>query len=202
MKESIKIIILFLLGILCGYYKLIPYEFSSSILTISVCIILFCSGMTIGFNKSTLGNIRHYGVRAIMLPLCTVVCVLFCSFLLWTFYLDLPLYSALAASSGFCYYSLSSALVEELFSVELAALVLLTNMIMEIFVLLFAPVFAWLCGPLAPIAIAGVSALDICLPAIMRSSGKEYFIYAVIHGVSFELLSPLCIYLFYFLSQM
>lgn len=202
MKASIRIVGMFFLGILCGYFHLIPHNLASCVLTISVSIVLFCGGMTIGFNKSVLRNIRYYGVRAVVLPLCTVCCVLLCNFFLWLVYLDLPLYSVLTVASGFCYYSLSSALVEKLFSAELAGLILLTNMLLEIWTLLFAPFFAWLCGPLAPIAIAGVSAIDICLPVIMRTSGKEYLIYAIVHGMTLEFLSPLCIYLFYFLSHM
>lgn len=187
---------------LCGYNQYIPYTISSSVLTVGVCILLFCSGMTVGFNKSILLNIRYHGIRILILPLCTVVCVLLANVLLWLCYLDIPLYQALTLASGFGYYSLSSALVEELFSAELGGLILLVNMILEICALLIAPLFAWLAGPLAPIAVAGVSAMDICLPVIMRTSGKEYFIYAIAHGISMELLSPLCIYLFYFLSQM
>lgn len=201
-KASITIILIFFSGVLCGYYNYIPQTITSFLLTASIVVILFCGGATIGLNKTAITNIRYYGIRAIMLPLFTAISVLLCNALLWVVYLDIPLYNSLAVASGFAYYSLSSAIVEKLFSTELATLVLLTNMFLEIWALLFAPLFAWIFGPLAPIAVSGVSAMDICLPVIMRTSGKEYFVYAAIHGMMMTLLSPLCIYLFYFLSRL
>lgn len=202
MKDSLKILCIFCIGVFCGYHGMISNTIASYVLAVSVAIILFCGGVTIGLSRETILNIRYYGVRALALPLCTAVSVLLCNIILWVVYLDLPLYSALAVASGFSYYSLASALVEKLFSAELSALILLTNMCLEMWALLFAPLFAFLCGPLAPIAVSGVSAMDICLPMIMRTSGKEYFVYAIIHGIVMTLLSPVCIYIFYFLSTM
>ena len=114
---------------------------------------------------------------------------------------DLRLMDCLAVGSGFGYYSLSSVLITNLKggaadAAALATVALLANIMRELVALFGIPLFARLGGRLAPISVAGINSMDVCLPMIVRSSGSELIPLAVLHGLALELSVPLLVGLF------
>lgn len=73
---------------------------------------------------------------------------------------------------------------------------LLANIMRELIALFGIPLFARLGGRLAPISVAGINSMDVCLPMIVRSSGSELIPLAVLHGLALELSVPLLVGLF------
>ncbi|MGL4722044.1 MAG: lysine exporter LysO family protein [Desulfovibrionaceae bacterium] len=200
MITSLKICTMFILGILCGQAGLFNTEIIKPILSGIVTIILLCGGISIGASKEIGEGIRYYGLKTVYFPIITACTTLIFSACTIPFIIDMPLLEILAISSGFSYYSLSSAIVGELFSFNLGTLILLTNMLLEVWSMLFSWVFARYFGPLGPIAAAGVSSMDLCLPFIIKASGEKYIIIAVINGIVTSILSPLFIYGLYYIS--
>ena len=107
--------------------------------------------------------------------------------------------------SGFGYYSLSSVLISQMkittagaqVAGELATIALLANIIREMISLFGTPLITKRCGFLAPISVAGINSMDVCLPTIMRSTGKnELMPVAVLHGIVLEISVPLLISFF------
>ena len=80
------------------------------------------------------------------------------------------------------YYSLSSILISEYrqmalgaqLAAELGTIALLSNVFRELFTLVASPFLARKFGPFAPIASAGATAMDVSLPVILRSSGRQF----------------------------
>lgn len=59
MKGSLIIVSFFILGTLCGFYHLIPYDFTDSKLSYyALCGLMFCVGISIGNDPNTLKSFR------------------------------------------------------------------------------------------------------------------------------------------------
>ena len=105
---------------------------------------------------------------------------------------------------GFAYYSLSSLLIVQLkeasagieIASQLGAIALLANIIREMLALFGAPLYASFFGKFAPVSVAGINSMDVCLPVISRYSGKNIVPVAIIHGIILEISVPLLISLF------
>ena len=137
----------------------------------------------------------------LLLPLFTIAGTLLFSGLAVFLLRDLRLMDCLAVGSGFGYYSLSSVLITNLKggaadAAALATVALLANIMRELVALFGIPLFARLGGRLAPISVAGINSMDVCLPMIVRSSGSELIPLAVLHGLALELSVPLLVGLF------
>ena len=108
-------------------------------------------------------------------------------------------FDCMAVGSGLGYYSLSSILITQLkmdtlgeqLATELGAIALLANICRELLALTLAPFFRRHFGPYAPISAAGVTSIDVALPAIARYSGKEFVPIAIFHGMLLDLSVPL-----------
>ena len=64
MKGSLIIVSFFILGTLCGFYHLIPYDFTDSKLSYyALCGLMFCVGISIGNDPNTLKSFRSLNPR-------------------------------------------------------------------------------------------------------------------------------------------
>jgi len=63
-------------------------------------------------------------------------------------------------------------------------------MIRELSTLMLAPLYVRLFGRLAPVAAAGATSMDTCLPVIMKYSGKEVAIIALFSGIALTIVVP------------
>lgn len=107
----------------------------------------------------------------------------------------------MAVGSGMGYYSLSSILVTQLkmptlgqqLAAELGTIVLLSNICRELISMICAPLIYKIFGPYAPISAAGVTSVDVSLPAISRACGKEIIPISLFHGMIVDLTVPLMV---------
>ena len=76
---------------------------------------------------------------------------------------------------------------------ELATVALLANVVREMIALFGMPLFARWGGPLAPISVAGVTSMDVCLPSIARYSGSDLVPLAILHGIVLEVCVPILV---------
>ena len=72
----------------------------------------------------------------------------------------------------------------------------MSNVMREIFTLLFAPWLVMWLGKLAPIMAGGATTMDTTLPIITRFSGKEFVIIAIAHGILVDFTVPFLVTFF------
>ncbi len=198
MKSSLIIVGFFLLGILAGKLGIFPSDLSFEQLTMYIlyALMLFI-GLSFGSDPRLPEILKSLSFKIILLPISTVIGT-FIGIILYNFLIPgIGLKDSLAIGSGFGYYSLSGVLITKFSGEAMGTLALLVNIIREIFSLLFAPILSKYFGMLAPIASAGATSMDTTLPIILKSSGKEYLISSLLHGVVLTILVPFLIALIY-----
>lgn len=191
MKGSLIIVSFFVLGTLCGLYKLIPAGLlETNISFYTLCALMFCVGLSIGHDPQTIRNFRSLNPRLAFLPVMTILGTL-AGAALASLLLDLrSVTECMAVGAGFGYYSLSSIFITEYKGPELGTIALLSNIMREIITLLAAPLLVRWFGRLAPIASGGATTMDTTLPIITRYSGQEFVVVSIFHGFLVDFSVP------------
>ncbi len=197
MKGSVVILSFFVLGLLCGHFRVLPAELADSSMSfIALCALIFCVGMSIGCDSKVLQTLRHTDPRLLLLPLLTLggtlAGCLAVSFLLP----GCGVADSLAIGSGFGYYSLSSIFISQYRGAALGTVALLANILRELITLLASPLLAKWFGPLAPISVGGATSMDTTLPIIARYSGKDLATLSVFHGFCMDFSVPFLVTFF------
>lgn len=202
MRENLAIFGFLALGLVAGMTGTAPAALAAPGLPLVLLSgLVFLVGITLGGNREVLASLRRLRWQMLLLPLFTIAGTLAFSCLAVFLVHDLGLADCLAVGSGFGYYSLSSVLIAELKggatdATALATVALLANIVREMVALFGLPWFARFGGRLAPISVAGINSMDVCLPMIVRNSGSEFIPLAVLHGVALEVSVPVLISLF------
>jgi uncharacterized membrane protein YbjE (DUF340 family) len=197
MKDSLIILGFFVLGVLAGYMGLTPAwlnpdDFSSYVLY----VLMFMVGLGIGADTSAMRALATFNLKIFMVPVSTIIGTLLGVSLLSLIVKQFNLMELLAVGSGFGYYSLSSVIITEMHSAELGVVALLSNVSREVITLLFAPVFVKYFGKLAPVSAGGATSMDTTLPIISATSGKEFAMIALFHGVVLTIIVPFLVAFF------
>lgn len=197
MKGSLIIVSFFVLGIVFGLYHLIPYNFSDSKLSYyTLCVLMFCVGLSVGNDPNTLKSFKTLNPRLILLPVMTILGTLAGCAVVSFFLEQRSPADVMAVGAGFGYYSLSSIFITEYKGAELGTIALLSNITREIIALLCAPLLVRYFGKLAPISVGGATTMDTTLPIITRYSGKEYVVVSIFHGFVVDFSVPFLVTLF------
>ena len=197
MKGSLIIVSFFILGTLCGFYHLIPYDFTDSKLSYyALCGLMFCVGISIGNDPNTLKSFRSLNPRLMFLPVMTILGTLAGCAVAGIFMSQRTSSDCMAVGAGFGYYSLSSIFITEYKGPELGTIALLSNIMREIIALLGAPLLVKYFGKLAPISAAGVNSMDVLLPSITQYSGKDVIPIAIFHGILIDMSVPVFVSFF------
>ena len=202
MRDSLIVFVFFAVGVALGYADAVPtwlLDPDLPMIILSVMVVLVGLGLGAGDNLHYM--LRTFNWRMLLLPLCTIVGTLLFSALGVLVLRGFSLTDCLAVGSGFGYYSLSSVLIADLKSAtlgvqgaaELATVALLANVVREMIALFGMPLFARWGGPLAPISVAGVTSMDVCLPSIARYSGSDLVPLAILHGIVLEVCVPILV---------
>lgn len=194
MKNSLKILAAFILGIVAGLFGFFPdimikVDWSAYCL---YALILFI-GIGIGSNEKALKAFKKPDIRMFLIPLGVIFGTYFGILLLYPIIPGISLKEALSIGSGFGYYSLSSAMITRLGGELLGVAALIVNLSREALTLIFTPVFIRYFGKVAPILTGGATAMDTTLPVITKFCGKEFALYAIFSGVALTFLVPLII---------
>jgi len=198
MKSSLIIIAFFLAGILLGQSNIFPAEISFDQLSmIALYVLMVLIGLSFGSDPRLPEILRSVSLKILLVPISTILGT-FLGILIYNMLIHgVELKDSLAIGSGFGYYSLSGVLISQFSGESMGTLALLANIIREIFSLLFSPLLSRYFGKLAPIASAGATSMDTTLPVILKSSGKEYLIVSLFHGVALTILVPFIISVIY-----
>ena len=205
MKGSLIIIGFFILGTLCGFFHLIPFDISKSNISFyALCALMFSVGLSVGHDPQTLKNFRSLNPRnfrslnprLIFLPVATILGTVSAAALVS---LILPHRSApdcMAVGAGFGYYSLSSIFITQYKGAELGTVALLSNIMRELITLLCAPLLVRWFGNLAPISSGGATTMDTTLPVITRYSGQQFVVVSLFHGFVTDFSVPFLVTFF------
>lgn len=191
LKGSLIILAFFATGVVLGILGAVPERIAKAdYSTYALYLLMFLVGVGIGADSRALGALRRFSLRIFLVPLTTIVGTLVGAAVAFPILSGQSLTEVLAVGSGFGYYSLSSIIITELRSAELGVVALLSNVMREITTLLLAPMLAKYMGKLAPIVAGGATSMDTTLPIITASSGKEYAIVSLFHGIVLTILVP------------
>lgn len=205
MKGSLLVLFVFILGSLIGLSGWLPEDIIGPDTSITILYILILQvGLSLGSSKNLSEIIKSLNFKVLAIPAATITGTLLFTALASLLLTQWNAYDCMAVGSGFAYYSLSSVLITELkgashgvqIATELGTIALLANIIREMIGLLGAPVFTRYFGRLAPISVAGINSMDVCLPVISKYSGSSVIPMAIIHGIVLEMCVPLLISIF------
>lgn len=191
MKTSLLIISFFVGGLLLGIVFQDSVSFDITEFTdYALYALLLFVGINLGADPRFMEIIRSIRWRIFLIPVSTVIGT-FLGIVVYQLIFDqLKFGESLAVGFGFGYYSLSSIILTKLSGETLGVIALLSNISREVITLLLAPLFARITGKLAPISAGGATSMDTTLPVILRSSGKEFLIHSMVHGVILTILVP------------
>ncbi|EMB9227467.1 MULTISPECIES: lysine exporter LysO family protein [Vibrio] len=114
--------------------------------------------------------------------------------------LDLPLYQALAMSSGFGWYSLAGILMGDAFGPIFGGASFLIELMRELVALVAIPLFIRT-YPSTAIGYAGATAMDFTLPVIQTTGGVRCVPVAIVSGFILSLLVPVMMLFFVSLAS-
>ncbi|HLW07830.1 MAG TPA: lysine exporter LysO family protein [Marinilabiliaceae bacterium] len=197
MKSSIIIISFFILGVLLGRFDLLPAILQNNDFSIyALYVLMFLVGISIGSDEKAIRAIRNQNLKIFLIPLGTIVGTLLGVYLISFLLKNRSATDCLAIGSGFGYYSLSSLFITEYKGAEMGVIALISNIIRELFTLLFAPLLVVWFGKLAPISAGGATTADTTLPIITKFSGKEFVVIAITHGILVDFTVPFLVVFF------
>lgn len=193
---SLVILGFFVAGICLGLCGILPDNgIVHKLSTFSLCILMLMVGMSVGGNPELVSSLRSMDPKLLLLPVATILGT-YSGCAVADIFLDYRLSDALAISSGFGYYSLSSVLISESRGAMLGTIALITNIIREVFTLLAAALLVRIAGPLAPITAGGATTADTTLPIISSVCGQQFVLIAVFHGFIVDFSVPFLVSFF------
>lgn len=196
MKGSLIILSFFVLGVILAKAGLIHEVFTENDFTKIILLgLMFTVGLTIGSDQKLISSLKNQNKKILLVPASTIIGSLLGAFLI-SFFLKWSPSDCMAVASGFGYYSLSSIFITEFRGEELGTIALMANIMREICALLMAPLFLRFFGKLAPITAGGATTMDTTLPIIIKNSGKDFLIIAIVHGFLVDLSVPFLVSLF------
>ena len=199
------VVAFFAIGALVGWTGYAPQTFLDGKISIYVLYALMIQvGMSIGSDKKLKEIVLGIRPGFLLLPIGTIVGTLLFVALASIFIKGMPLADSLAVGAGFGYYSLSSVLITEIkaasvgagYAAQLGTIALMSNIMREVMVLLFAPLLCRLFGKLAPIASGGATSMDSTLPVITAVCGKELVFVSIFHGILVDFSVPFLVTFF------
>ncbi len=205
MRDSLLIVGAFLVGCAAGIFGLAPAGLTESDAALWILQALILQvGLGIGADEELGRLLRSVSPRLLWIPVATVIGTLGATALLSGCFARWSTTDLLAVGSGFGYYSLSSILITSLkepsigarAAAELGTIALLANVFRELMTLFFAPCMMRFFSPLGPVAAAGVTSMDVTLPVILRTAGRDWLFVAMLHGIALDASVPLLVPLF------
>lgn len=202
MKQSLFVVLVFIVGCVAGSVFELDWDLHDASLYILYALMLQV-GISVGSSDNLKAVVRNFRPKMLLLPLGTITGTLLfsalASFALYRYHWTPA--DCMAVGSGMGYYSVSSIIITQLkveslgaqLATELGTIALLANICREISALVFAPLLVKFFGPFAPISAAGVTSVDVALPAIARYAGKEYIPVSLFHGMVLDLSVPLLV---------
>lgn len=200
MKQSFVVVLTFIVGCITGFLTNIQWQLHKLSLGI-LYLLMFQVGISIGCSDNLKAILKIFRPKMLLLPLATLLGTLSFSALVSLCLVQWGFFDTMAVGAGLGYYSLSSVLITQIkmqtlgeqLAVELGTIALLSNIFRELLALVGAPFFKKYFGLFAPVCAAGVTSVDVALPAIGRVSGEKMIPIALFHGMILDMSVPIIV---------
>ncbi len=157
-------------------------------------LLLLFIGLDLGRAANVFSALRSMGWSLLLLPLGIAVGSIGVAVVVTVLWDVMAWNEAAAVASGFGWYSLSSVIISEVHSPLLGAVAFAANVLRELVAVVVTPLLGrW---PLVAIAPGGATAMDVLLPVISRSAGRQYVPLAFFSGAVLSLAAGLLVNLF------
>jgi len=181
------------LGMVCGYF-LVPDSMlgvCSTMIDWGLYLLLLLVGVDMGRQGTILSDIKAAGFKVVLVPVAVAVGTL--SFAaVGGLFLSIGVKDAMASTAGFCWYSLAPTLLQS-YSLQVSAVAFLSNVMREIFAIVFIPLVAKKVGYVECTSLAGAAAMDSLLPVVVGATHERITIYSFVSGVFLSLAVPIII---------
>ena len=187
------IVIAVVLGMLAGRFVLPPAVTAhcGTVINFGLYLLLFMVGMDMGKQGTLVSDIKAAGFQVLLVPVAVCAGTLAFAALAGLF-LPLGVKDAMAASAGMGWYSLAPTLLAP-YSLSVSAVAFLSNVMREIFSILFIPLVARYIGYVECAALPGAAAMDTVLPVVVGATHERITIYSFTSGVVLSLAVPILV---------
>lgn len=187
------IVLAVVLGMLVGWLVLPDsiVAHCGTVIDFGLYLLLFLVGVDMGRQGTMLADIKAAGFKVLLVPAAVIVgTFLFAG--VGGLILSMGVKDAVAASAGFGWYSLAPTLLQS-YSLSVSAVAFLSNVMREIFSIIFVPVVAKKIGYVECTALAGATAMDTLLPVVVGATHERIAIYSFTTGVILSLAVPVLV---------
>ena len=197
MRNSLGLLAAFIFGTLISVYSNLEFLLNITDYADMVLIaLLFTISLSVGRDPHLNDIKKITDIKMLLVPISVVIGSYIGVILVGKMLPHISFFDSLAIASGFGYYSLSSVIIADVKGEALGILALVSNLMREMITILSAPLIAKFFNKLAPIAAGGATSMDTTLPVIIRYSGKEFTLIAIINGLVLTLLVPVLVGIF------
>ncbi|KZX69804.1 hypothetical protein A3712_11035 [Vibrio sp. HI00D65] len=196
--ESAKLILVVGSGLIAGLVLPIGLHWVDTASEWILFVLLFFIGIQLRNSGLTLRQIllnKHGMVIAVTIIITSMLGGVIAAYLL-----DIPLFKALAMSSGFGWYSLSGILMGDAFGPVYGGASFMLELLRELVALVLIPVLIR-SYPCTSIGYAGATAMDFTLPVIQTTGGVRCVPIAIVSGFILSLLVPILMLFFVSLAN-
>ncbi|MEZ8111560.1 lysine exporter LysO family protein [Vibrio splendidus] len=196
--ESAKLILVVGSGLIAGLVLPISLDWVDTASEWILFVLLFFIGIQLRNSGLTLRQIllnKHGMVIAI-----TIIATSMLGGVIAAYILDIPLFKALAMSSGFGWYSLAGILMGDAFGPVYGGASFMLELLRELVALVLIPVLIR-SYPCTSIGYAGATAMDFTLPVIQTTGGVRCVPIAIVSGFILSLLVPILMLFFVSLAN-
>lgn len=196
--ESAKLILVVGSGLIAGSVLPIGLDWVDSASEWILFVLLFFIGIQLRNSGLTLRQIllnKHGMVIAIAIITTSMLGGIIAAYIL-----DIPLFRALAMSSGFGWYSLAGILMGDAFGPIYGGASFMLELLRELVALILIPVLIR-SYPCTSIGYAGATAMDFTLPVIQTTGGVRCVPVAIVSGFILSLLVPILMLFFVSLAN-
>ncbi|OEF86751.1 lysine exporter LysO family protein [Vibrio splendidus] len=196
--ESAKLILVVGSGLIAGLVLPIGLDWVDTASEWILFVLLFFIGIQLRNSGLTLRQIllnKHGMVIAI-----TIIITSMLGGIIAAYILDIPLFKALAMSSGFGWYSLAGILMGDAFGPVYGGASFMLELLRELVALVLIPVLIR-SYPCTSIGYAGATAMDFTLPVIQTTGGVRCVPIAIVSGFILSLLVPILMLFFVSLAN-
>ncbi|MEZ8930270.1 MULTISPECIES: lysine exporter LysO family protein [unclassified Vibrio] len=196
--ESAKLILVVGSGLIAGLVLPIGLNWVDTASEWILFVLLFFIGIQLRNSGLTLRQIllnKHGMVIAI-----AIIATSMLGGIIAAYILDIPLFKALAMSSGFGWYSLAGILMGDAFGPVYGGASFMLELLRELVALVLIPVLIR-SYPCTSIGYAGATAMDFTLPVIQTTGGVRCVPVAIVSGFILSLLVPILMLFFVSLAN-
>lgn len=196
--ESAKLILVVGSGLIAGLVLPIGLDWVDTASEWILFVLLFFIGIQLRNSGLILRQIllnKHGMVIAVTIIITSMLGGVIAAYLL-----DIPLFKALAMSSGFGWYSLAGILMGDAFGPVYGGASFMLELLRELVALVLIPVLIR-SYPCTSIGYAGATAMDFTLPVIQTTGGVRCVPIAIVSGFILSLLVPILMLFFVSLAN-